>query len=138
MDIGRVLQRKEQRQRGFGRWNFRKGKGRKSKGKGEGKDFKGNKGKGIGKTSHKGKGKGVVCFNCWKPGDASRECGLLRVNAVEETSWTDTTWTDNWTENETSNLGETNTGKNEEISWRDNWYVGHVNFDDWWYGDFLG
>ena len=119
--------------KGFGHWNFMKGKGGKSKGKGKGKDFKGNKGKGIGKTSHKGKGKGVVCFTCWKPGHTSRECALNRVNAVEETSWTDTPWTDNWTENETSNLGETNTGKKEETSWHDNWYVGHVNFDDWWY-----
>ena len=121
--------------KGFGHWNFMKGKGGKSKGKGKGKDFKGNKGKGIGKTSHKGKGKGVVCFTCWKPGHTSRECALNRVNAVEETSWTDTPWTDNWTENETSNLGETNTGENEETSWHDNWYVGHVNFDDWWYDD---
>ena len=121
--------------KGFGHWNFMKGKGGKSKGKGKGKDFKGNKGKGLGKTSHKGKGKGVVCFTCWKPGHTSRECALNRVNAVEETSWTDTPWTDNWTENETSNLGETNTGENEETSWHDNWYVGHVNFDDWWYDD---
>ena len=121
--------------KGFGHWNFMKGKGGKSKGKGKGKDFKGNKGKGLGKTSHKGKGKGVVCFTFWKPGHTSRECALNRVNAVEETSWTDTPWTDNWTENETSNLGETNTGKNEETSWHDNWYVGHVNFDDWWYDD---
>ena len=121
--------------KGFGHWNFMKGKGGKSKGKGKGKDFKGNKGKGIGKTSHRGKGKGVVCFTCWKPGHTSRECALNRVNAVEETSWTDTPWTDNWTENETSNLGETNTGENEETSWHDNWYVGHVNFDDWWYDD---
>ena len=120
--------------KGFGHWNFMKGKGGKSKGKGKGKDFKGNKGKGIGKTSHKGKGKGVVCFTCWKPGHTSRECALNRVNAVE-TSWTDTPWTDNWTENKTSNLGETNTGENEETSWHDNWYVGHVNFDDWWYDD---
>ena len=121
--------------KGFGHWNFMKGKGGKSKGKGKGKDFKGNKGKGTGKTSHKGKGKGVVCFTCWKPGHTSRECALNRVNAVEETSWTDTPWTDNWTENETSNLGETSTGENEETSWHDNWYVGHVNFDDWWYDD---
>ena len=119
--------------KGFGHWNFMKGKGGKSKGKEKGKDFKGNKGKGLGKTSHKGKGKGVVCFTCWKPGHTSRECALNRVNAVEETSWTDTPWTDNWTENETSNLGETNTGENEETSWHDNWYVGHVNIDDWWY-----
>ena len=121
--------------KGFGHWNFMKGKGGKSKGKGKGKDFKGNKGKGIGKTSHKGKGKGVVCFTCWKPGHTSRECASNRVNAVEETSWTDTPWTDNWTENETSNLGETNTGENEETSWHDHWYVGHVNFDDWWNDD---
>ena len=76
--------------KGFGHWNFMKGKGGKSKGRGKGNDFKGNKGKGIGKTSNKGKGKGVVCFTCWKPGHTSRECALNRVNAVEETLWTDT------------------------------------------------
>ena len=57
------------------------------------------------------------------------------MNAVEETSWTDTPWTDNWTENETPILGETNTGESEETSWHDNWYVGHVDFDDWWFDD---
>ena len=98
-------------------------KGKGGKGKGKGKDFKGNKGKGIGKTSHKGKGKGVVCFTCWKLGHTSRKCALNGVNAVEGT------------ENETSNLGETNTGENEKTSWHDSWYVGHVNFDDWWYDD---
>ncbi len=57
------------------------------------------------------------------------------MSVVDETPWTDTPWADNWTENETSNLGETYTGENEETSWNDDWYVGHVNFDDWWYGD---
>ena len=123
--------------KGFGHWNFTKGKGGKSKGKGKGKDFKGNKGKETGKTSHKDKGKGVVCFTCGKPGHASRECALNRVNAVEETSWTDTPWTDTWTENKTSNLGDTYTytGETEETPWHDEWYVGHVDFNDWWYDD---
>ena len=57
------------------------------------------------------------------------------MNAVKETSWTDTPWTDNWTENETSILGETNTGESEETSWHDNLFVGHVDFDDWWFDD---
>ena len=101
-----------------------KGKGGKSKGNGKGKDFKGNNGKGIGKTSHRGKGKGVVCFHLLrkKPGHTSRECALNRVNAVEETSWTDTPWTETLglKTKKTSNLGETNTGENEETSWHDN------------------
>ena len=115
--------------KGFGHWNFTKGK--------KGKDFKGNKGKEIEKTSHKGKGKGVVCFTCGKPGHTSRECALNRVNAVEETSWTDTQWTDTWTESKTSNLGDTYTytGENEETPWHDEWYVGNVDFNDWWYDD---
>ena len=87
----------------FSHWNFMKGKGGKSKGKGKGKNFKGMKGKGKGKTSNKGKGKGVVCYTCGKPGHTSRECNFNRVNAVDDSTWTDTSWHDEWNENESSN-----------------------------------
>ena len=48
-----------------------------------------------------------------------------------------TPWTDTWTENKTSNLGDTYTytGENEETPWHDEWYVGNVDFNDWWYDD---
>ena len=121
--------------KGFSHWNFTKGKGGKSKGKGKGKNFKGMKGKGKGKTSNNGKGKGVVCYTCGKPGHTSRECNLNRVNAVNETPWTDTSWNEEWKENEISNFDESYVGENDETSWPDEWYVGHVNFDGWWYDD---
>ena len=113
-----------------------KGKGGKSKGKGKGKNFKGMKGKGKGKTSNKGKGKGVVCYTCGKPGHTSRECNFNRVNAVDDSPWTDTSWHDEWNENETSNdFNETYVAENDETSWNDEWYVGNVDFDSWWYDD---
>ena len=121
--------------KGFSHWNFMKGKGCKSSGKGKGKNFKGMKGKGKGKTSNKGKGKGVVCYTCGKPGHTSRDCNLSRVNAVNETPWADTSWNEEWNENEISNFDESYVGENDETSWPDEWYVGHVNFDDWWYDD---
>ena len=121
--------------KGFSHWNFMKGKGGKSKGKSKGKNFKGMKGKGKGKTSNKGKGKGIVCYTCGKPGHTSRECNLNRVNAMNETPWTDTSWNEEWNENESSNFDETYVVENDETSWPDEWYVGHVNFDDWWYDD---
>ena len=68
--------------------NF-KGKN-KGKGKGNGKNFKGMKGKGKGKNSNKGTGKGIVCYTCGTPGHTSRECSFNRVNAVDDSSWTDT------------------------------------------------
>ena len=59
------------------------------------------------------------------------------MNSVEETSWTDTPWTDTWPENKTSNLGDTYTctGENEEMPWHNEWYAGNVDFNDWWYDD---
>ena len=116
--------------KGFSHWNFMKGKGGNSKGKGKGKNFKGMKGKGKGKTSNKGKGKGIVCYTCGKPAHTSRECNLNRVNAVNETPWTDTSWNEEWNENEISNFDESYVGENDETSWPDEWFVGHVNFDD--------
>ena len=121
--------------KGFSHWNFMKGKGGKSKGKGKGKNFKGMKGRGKGKTSNKGKGKGVVCYTCGKPGHTSRECNLNRVNAVNETSWTDTSWNDDWPDYDASNVVDAQNYENDEISWPDEWYVGNVDFDDWWYDD---
>ena len=121
--------------KGFSHWNFMKGKGGKSKGKGKGKNLKGMKGKGKGKTSNKGKGKGVVCYTCGKPGHTSRECNLNRVNAVNETPWTDTSWNDDWPEYDTSNVVDAQKYENDETSWPDEWYVGNVDFDDWWYDD---
>ena len=78
--------------KGFSHWNFMKGKGDKSKGKG--KNFKGMKGKRKGKTSNKGKGKGVVCYTCGKPEHTSREYNFNRVNAIDDSTWTDTSWHD--------------------------------------------
>ena len=123
--------------KGFSHWNFMKGKGGKSKGKGKGKNFKGMKGKGKGKTSNKGKGKGVVCYTCGKPGHTSRECNFnSRINAVDDSTWTDTSWHDEWNENESSNnFDETYVAENDETSWNDEWYVGNVDFDSWWYDD---
>ena len=123
--------------KGFSHWNFMKGKGGKSKGKGKGKNFKGMKGKGKGKTSNKGKGpgKGVVCYTCGKPGHTSRECNLNRVNAVNETPWTDTSWNDDWPDYDTSNVVDAQNYDNDETSWPDEWYVGNVDLDDWWYDD---
>ena len=118
---------------GFSHWNFMVGKGGKSIGKGKGKNFKGMKGKGKGKTSNKGEGKGIVCHTCGKPGHTSRECNLNRVSAVNETPWT--SWNEEWNENETSNFDESYVVENDETSWPDEWYVGYVNFDGWWYDD---
>ena len=121
--------------KGFSHWNFMKGKGGKRKGKGTGKNFKGMKGKGRGKTSNKGKGKGIVCYTCGKPGHTSRECNLNGVNAVNETPWTDTSWDEDWPEYDTSNVGDVQEHENDETSWPDEWYVGNVDLDDWWYDD---
>ena len=94
------------------------------------------KGKGKGKPSNKGQGKGVVCYTCGKPGHTSRECNFNRVNAVDDSTWTDTSWHDEWNENEISdNFDETHVAENDETSWNDEWYVGNVDFDSWWYDD---
>ena len=141
MDIGALKGKgyfkgkSEGKGKGLRHWNFMKGKGGKSKGKGKGKNFKGMKGRGKGKTSNKGKGKGVVCYTCGKPGHISRECNLNRVNAVNETPWTDTSWNDDWPEYDTSNVVDAQNYENDETSWPDEWYVGNVDFDDWWYDD---
>ena len=90
------------------------------KGKGyfKGKNFKGMKGKGKSKTSNKGKGKGVVCYTCGKPGHTSRECNFNnRVNAVDDSTWTDTSWHNEWNESEISNnFDETYVAENDESS----------------------
>ena len=131
MDIGALkgkgyfTRKRRGKGQGFSHWNFMKGKGGKSRGKGKGKNFKGMKGKGKGKTSNTRKGKGVVCYTFGKPGHTSRECSLNRVNAVNEKPSTDTAWR--------SSFEETYVVENDETSWPDEWYVGHVNFDDWWY-----
>ena len=54
---------------------------------------------------------------------------------MNETPWTDTSWNEEWNENEISNFDESYVVENDETSWPDEWYVGHVNFDDWWYDD---
>ena len=55
-------------------------------------------GKGKGKTSNKGKGKGIVGYTCGKPGHTSRERNLNKVNAVDGSSWKETSWHDEWNE----------------------------------------
>ena len=104
MDIGALKGKGKSKGKGkgFSHWNFMKGKGGKSKGKG--KNFKGMKGKGTGKTSNKGKGKGIVCYTCGKPGHTSRECNCNRVNAVDDSSWTHTSWHDEWNERDPKQL----------------------------------
>ena len=46
----------------------------------------------------------------------------------------DTSWTEDWPDHDTLNVGDVYTFEDDETSRNDDWYVGHVNFDDW-YGD---
>ena len=96
---GNYKGKSEGKGKGFSHSNFVEGKG--GKGEGKGKNFKGMKGKGKGKTS-KAQGKGIVCYTCGKPGHTSRGCKLNRVNAVDDSSWTDTSWHDEWRSQTTS------------------------------------